>query len=66
MPSYPNINGKKEPYDSVAKVFVVSLKDFLDRYPLIDVATKIKLISNFMELELSRVRKNAPNRLQIE
>ena len=65
MPSYMNVNGKKEPYDSVAKVFVVPLKDFLDTYPLIDVATKMKLIKNFLEIELSRVRKNAPNRLEM-
>ena len=66
MPSYTNINGKKEPYEDVPKVFVVPLKDFLDTYRLTDVATKIKLIRNWLEIEICRVRKVAPNRLEME
>jgi hypothetical protein len=62
MPSYTNVNGKKEPYDSVSKVFVVSLKDFLDTYPLTDVASKMRLIKNWLQIELGRIRKNAPSR----
>lgn len=62
MPSYTNVNGNKEPYDNVSKVFVVSLKDFLDTYPLTDVASKMRLIRNWLTIELSRIRKNAPSR----
>lgn len=62
MPSYTNVNGKKESYDSVSKVFVVSLKDFLDTYPLTDVASKMRLIKNWLQIELGRIRKNAPSR----
>jgi hypothetical protein len=62
MPSYTNVNGKKEPYDNVSKVFVVSLKDFLDTYPLTDVASKMRLIKNWLQIELGRIRKNAPSR----
>lgn len=64
MPSYTNINGKKEPYDNVSKVFVVTLKDFLDTYPLTDVASKMRLIKNWLQIELCRIRKNAPSRLE--
>ena len=62
MPSYTNINGKKEPYDEVSKVFVVPLKEFLDSYPLIDVATKIKLIRNHLEIALSIIKNRPPSR----
>lgn len=62
MPSYTNVNGKKEPYDNVSKVFVVSLKDFLDTYPLTDVASKMRLIKNWLQIALVDIRKNAPSR----
>jgi hypothetical protein len=62
MPSYTHINGKKEPYDEVSKVFVVPLKEFLDSYPLIDVATKIKLIRNHLEIALSIIKNRRPSR----
>ena len=64
MPSYTNINGKKEPYDEITKVFVVPLKEFLDTYPLLDVSTKFKLIRNHLEIALSIIKNRPPSRLE--
>jgi hypothetical protein len=60
MPSYENTFGKKEPYDNVTKVFVVPLKEFLDRYEITDVKSKMKLVKNWLELEFVKIKNNVP------
>ena len=53
MPDWVNIFGKKEPIDQVKNIYVVEIKDFIDKYKL-EPKQKKKLISNHLNEWLKR------------
>jgi hypothetical protein len=53
MPDWVNIFGKKEPIDQVKNIYVVEIKDFIDKYQL-DPKQKKKLICNHLNQWLKR------------
>jgi len=48
MPDWKNIFGKKEPIDEVKHIYVVDIKDFIDKYKL-EPKQKKKLIINYLD-----------------
>jgi len=53
MPDWVNIFGKKEPIEEVKKIYVVEIKEFLDKYK-IEPKQKKKLIGNHLNEWLKR------------
>jgi F0F1-type ATP synthase delta subunit len=53
MPDWVNIFGKKEDINQVKHIFVVDIKDFIDKYKL-DPKQKKKLICNHLNQWLKR------------
>lgn len=53
MPDWVNIFGKKEPIDQVNKIYVVEIKDFIDKYKL-DIKQKKKIVGNHLNEWLKR------------
>jgi hypothetical protein len=48
MPDWENIFGKKEPIDQVKNIYVVEIKDFIEKYRL-EPKQKKKLIINYLD-----------------
>jgi hypothetical protein len=53
MPDWVNIFGKKEAIEEAKKIYVVEIKDFIDKYKL-EPKQKKKLISNHLNEWLKR------------
>ncbi len=57
MPSFVNINGKKENLNSINHIYVVPIKDFLCNYENIAVREKMKLVKVILEKFFTKERQ---------
>lgn len=58
MPSFINVNGKKEDFNSVNHIYVIDIKDFICKYENIAVREKMKLVKVILEKFFTKERKS--------
>lgn len=57
MPSFVNINGKKEDLSCINHIYVVPIKEFLCKYENIAVREKMKLVKVILEKFFTKERQ---------
>lgn len=60
MPSFVNINGRKEDLKSVNHIYVVDIKEFVCKYENIAVRQKMNLVKVILEKFFTKERKLPP------
>ena len=58
MPSFINVNGKKEDLNNVNHIYVIDIKDFICKYENIAVREKMKLVKVILEKFFTKERKS--------